>query len=350
MKQTTLNRYISTILMKSILFLFKSVLTMVLFPRMKKAIFVRITFSITVLLFIYYNFYCSIMDTLTTKVIPRLDELKIYTYGTLRASSSSKDLIVIMTPKASLKLVPRLKLLDFNFSDNFTTPLLIMHSNQPDEDYLMRLANTTRREMMFLDISSIFNLFPTNFDTCRTRSSYWRRGKWNYQLMIRFWFKILFELPQFKKYEYIMRLDDDSTILGIWINVFDEMRSKRAVYFANDQDADSEKTLPGTMKLPYIALRYIIVSNITVKQPKMIRYGFGDSHILSYFNNFEVMKLEFFRRQNVRQWIEEVDRTNGIFKYRWGDAPLRYITLAIFAEAHEILHRSQYNLSYCHKC
>jgi hypothetical protein len=287
---------------------------------------------------------------LTTKVVPRLDEMKIYTYDTLPVSSSSKDLIVIMTPKVSLKLVPRLQLLDFNLSDNFTTPLLIMYNNQPDQDNLMRLANTTRRQMMFLDVSSIFTLFPSGFDTCRTRSSYWRRGKWNYQIMIRFWFKILFELPQFKQYEYIMRLDDDSKILGIWINVFDEMRSKRAVYFANDQDVDLEETLPGTMKLPYIALKYIILNNITVKQPEMIRYGFGDSHILSYFNNFEVMQLEFFRRQDVRQWIEEVDRTNGIFKYRWGDAPLRYITLAIFAETHEVLHRSQYNLSYCHKC
>jgi len=283
-------------------------------------------------------------------VVPRLDELKIYTYGTLRAPSSSKDLIVIMTPKASLELVPRLKLLDFNLSDNFTTPLLIMHSDQPNEDYLMRLANTIRRQMMFLDISSIFNLFPSDFDTCRTRSSFRKRGKWNYQLMIRFWFKILFELPQFKKYEYIMRLDDDSAISGIWINVFNEMRSKRAVYFANDETKDSDTTVPGTMKLANVALKYVILNNITVKQPENIRYGIGDNHILGYYNNFEVMKLEFFQRQNVRQWIEEVDRTNGIFKYRWGDALLRYITLAIFAEAHEVLHRSQYNLSYCHNC
>jgi hypothetical protein len=128
------------------------------------------------------------------------------------------------------------------------------------------------------------------------------------------------------------------------------MRNKRAVYFANNRDVDFEKSLPGTMKLPYIALKYIIQNNITVKQPQMISDGFADSHILNYFNNFEVMKLEFFRRPNVRQWIEEVDRTNGIFKYRWGDAPLRYITLAMFAEAHEVLHRSQYNLSYCHQC
>jgi hypothetical protein len=302
------------------------------------------------LYFINYIFYCPVMDALTTKVIPRLDELEIITYDTLRSPSSSKDLIVIMTPKASKKLVARLKLLDVNLSDNFTTPLLIMHSSQPNQDYLMRLANTTRRQMMFLDISSVFTLFPSNFDPCRTTTPWRARGKWNYQLMIRFWFKILFELPQLKQYEYIMRLDDDSKVMGTWINVFSEMRNKHAVYFANNIDADTDRILPGTTTLQQVALKYVLFNNITIKQPGMIRAGFGDDHVLTYYNNFEVMKLKFFRRPNIRQWVEEIDRTNGIFKYRWGDAPLRYITLAIFADTNEVLHRSHYNMAYCHKC
>jgi hypothetical protein len=255
-----------------------------------------------------------------------------------------------MTPKISQYLASRLKLLDSNLSDNFSTPLLIMYNKHPYKDDLMYLTKTIKRQMLFLDINSVFNLFPSNFDPCRTKSSWWRRGKWNYQLMIRFWFKILFELPQFEQYEYIMRLDDDSQILGKWINVFNEMRNKRAVYFANDKDTDVEKSLPGLMKLQQIALKYIVLNNITVKQPEMIRDGFGDDYIMNYFNNFEVMKLEFFRRHNVRQWIENVDQTHGILKYRWGDATLRYITLAMFAETNEVLHRTDYNLSYCHKC
>lgn len=203
---------------------------------------------------------------------------------------------------------------------------------------------------MLLNVGRLFTLFPSNFDACQTKSTWSVRGKWNYHLMIRFWFKILFELPQLEGYEYIMRLDDDSEVLGDWLNVFDEMRRKRAVYFANNKDADVEKTLPGLMKLQHLALKYIFFNNITVKQPEMIREGFGDDSILNYFNNFEVTKTEFFRRQQVRHWIAEVDRTNGIFKYRWGDSVLRYITLAMFAESSEVLHRSHYNLLYCHKC
>ncbi|CAF0921292.1 unnamed protein product [Adineta steineri] len=74
--------------------------------------------------------------------------------------------------------------------------------------------------------------------------------------MIRFWFKILFELPQLSQYEYIMRFDDDSKVINTWFNVFDKMRRKRAVYFANNIDIDEEKSLPGTTKLKQVTIEY----------------------------------------------------------------------------------------------
>ncbi|CAF1338512.1 unnamed protein product [Adineta steineri] len=101
-----------------------------------------------------------------------------------------------------------------------------------------------------------------------------------------------------QEYEYIMGFDDDSKVINTWFNVFEEMRRKRAVYFANNIDIDEEKSLLGTTKL----------KQVTIHQ------------------------------------------TYGIFKYQWGDAILRYVTIALFAEEQQVLHRSQYNLSYCHKC
>jgi hypothetical protein len=225
-----------------------------------------------------------------------------------------------------------------------------MHSNNPYESDLLHLTKRIRRQVLFLNIGIFFNLFPIGFDPCKTKTSYRVRGKWNYLLMIRFWFKILFQLPQLKKYEYIMRLDDDSKLTGKWMNVFDEIRRKNAVYFANNVDIDLEKQLPGTMNLKRITFDYVKQNDIKPKQIKMLRDAFGNNTVLNYYNNFEVMKMEFFRREEIRHWIESIDSTNGIFYYRWGDAILRYLTLALFAEQHEVLHRLDYNLPYCHKC
>ncbi|CAF4209425.1 unnamed protein product [Rotaria sp. Silwood2] len=158
--------------------------------------------------------------------------------------------------------------------------------------------------------------------------------------MIRFWFKTIFELPQLQKYEYIMRLDDDSKILGRWFNVFDEMCRKNTVYFANNVDIDLEDQLPSTMDMQRVTFDYMKQNNIKPKQLNFFKamHSFNKT-VKSYYNNFEVSKVEFFRREEVRRWVYAIDSTHGIFKYRWGDAILRYLTLAVFTEQNEVLHK-----------
>jgi len=51
----------------------------------------------------------------------------------------------------------------------------------------------------------------------------------------------------------------------------------------------------------------------------------------AYYNNFEIVKLEAFRRPDVHKWLNEVMRDpNHVYKYRWGDAPIRYATVNMF--------------------
>jgi len=308
-----------------------------------------IVFGLFVFYSIFWEPYCFFTKPFYSNNISALVTSKIYTYGSSDSLSHSRDLIAILIPRISSKLIHRLELIDLNFGDNFSTNLLIMLSNDPYKSDLIRLTKRIKRQVLFLNIGILFNLFPIGFDPCTTKTSYRVRGKWNYLLMIRFWFKILFELPQIKKYEYIMRLDDDSKLKGRWINVFDEMRDKNAVYFANNVDIDLEEQLPGTMNLKQFTFDYIKQNNIKPKQFEILRDTFGNKTVYNYYNNFEVIKMEFFRRKEVRHWIESIDSTNGIFYYRWGDAIFRYLTLAIFAEKHEVLHRLDYNLPYCHK-
>ncbi len=76
--------------------------------------------------------------------------------------------------------------------------------------------------------------------------------------------------------------------------------------------------------------------------------GMAEAEFPLYYNNFEVVKLEQFRRPDVRLWLDEIMKDPlRIFKYRWGkrlsssriihlihsstgDAPLRYATVSMF--------------------
>jgi len=49
-------------------------------------------------------------------------------------------------------------------------------------------------------------------------------------------------------------------------------------------------------------------------------------------------------------FIKAVDDSQGIFLHRWGDATHRYITLALFADPTQVVHRTKLKLAYCHPC
>lgn len=271
-------------------------------------------------------------------------------YLAKRNGTQSVGAIVILIGDDYKKLAVRLSSIDERLLDNHKNDIIIFHTGYPFSYDISQVLNSTKRHVVFRNVDHEFSSFPSGFNPYSTNPTWSKRGKWNYHHMIRFWFKLIFELPEIQQYDYIMRLDDDSQLLGIWFNVFTMLNKKNAVYFANNQLIEYENGLPDTMKLKDICLTYKKNTNISLDDPKKFEHTFLKNGIRTYYNNFEIMNTHFFRRTDVRQWIDMIDATHGIYKYRWGDAVLRYLTLMFFAKSEQILHRQTYNLSYCHPC
>jgi hypothetical protein len=49
-----------------------------------------------------------------------------------------------------------------------------------------------------------------------------------------------------------------------------------------------------------------------------------------YYNNFEVMSLAFARSRGVQQLAHHLDRWGGHYRFRWGDAPIRWTQMQFF--------------------
>ena len=56
---------------------------------------------------------------------------------------------------------------------------------------------------------------------------------------------------------------------------------------------------------------------------------------------------EFFTKPEIINLSNQVVNSLGIYYHRWGDAPLRYMTLAMFANRSQVLKRS---FDYQHPC
>jgi hypothetical protein len=129
------------------------------------------------------------------------------------------------------------------------------------------------------------------------------------------------------------------------------MVQRKALYMANQREVDFEYVLPGMTLARNLTAAYIITNNITVQNPDMVADIFNKTwEIPNFWNNIEAVDLSFMRRKDVLDFVRAIDESKGIFLYRWGDAPLRYITLALFANATQILHRHKLGLAYCHPC
>lgn len=52
----------------------------------------------------------------------------------------------------------------------------------------------------------------------------------------------------------------------------------------------------------------------------------------TYYTNFEVVDTSFIKRRGAyRAWFEHLDADGGIFAHRWGDAPIRWLGVQMYA-------------------
>ncbi len=141
------------------------------------------------------------------------------------------------------------------------------------------------------------------------------------------------------------------SLSGKWPNVFDLMRKRRALYMANYKKIDDDYGLPGTTIMRNLTMDFINKKNLTIRNPSIFADIFNERmEVPNFWNNFEIVDLSLMQRKDVLDFINMIDESKGIFLYRWGDAPLRYLTAALFINAGEILHRTRLGFHYCHPC
>jgi len=64
------------------------------------------------------------------------------------------------------------------------------------------------------------------------------------------------------------------------------------------------------------------------------------------YNNVEIVDVRWWRSEPVRQFIDFLDRSLGIWRHRWGDAPMRGMAISLFAKPGELLHLHE--IAYAH--
>ena len=210
-----------------------------------------------------------------------------------------------------------LESLDEYFNKHFQYPVVIFH----EEDLIPfkeHLRNFTSSDIYFQQVNFSIPSFltePVIFDIpCISAIGY--------RHMCRFNAKLVYEQPIMQGLEYYWRLDDDSFILRpVKFDPFVFMKRRGLVYGYQWIHFDNSDCVQGLWEATE---RYIRDNNIKPeffdKWPKP----------RIFYNNFEISRLDVWTSPYYKKYIDYLDRLGGMFYHRWGDAPIRGLSLSLF--------------------
>jgi len=292
--------------------------------------------------------------TTTTSLLPvsnnslealKNNENKSHVNKTDNTNNSTTDkrghAIVILLPNHDedfVRVRGAIRSIDQYLADERKTPLLMFQEGDISTDVQNWIRNLTTRSVQFPLVD--FTEFPASFKrrTARGRRMKGRKNPWGYWQMCRFWVTKIWEHPILDNYSTIMRMDTDSCLTSNTSQTPLPTLPRDTVYAPNtvNHPAYTTKFLWET------ALQYVQDTNRTPANLDMWNgipeYQKKRKAMPSFYNNFEVTSVDFFRQPHVMAFQRHLSENppHGIFRHKWGDAPIRMLTVALFAQPDQI--------------
>jgi len=185
--------------------------------------------------------------------------------------------------------------------------------------------------------------YPVGFDPVKNDPVYVRRkSKWGYSNMIEWWHTLIWNHPAIRSLDFYLRLDTDSGIMeDFLIDPFIFMSCNSYVYGYHQVMFDELFVTRGLWR--FMLDWYRSHSDITSDLSNFPSFHFPSNSLLHelrvpmIYNNFEIAYVPFWTQERVQQLIKDVDATHDIYLSRWGDAPLRFFELVMFAKENETI-------------
>ena len=212
-------------------------------------------------------------------------------------------------------------------------PIIIFHAGEFREpkvqkefkyrvyDYIK--GSDRRRAFMFVERFEFIELefeFPPGIPHEKEALNPLYDWAWpGYNHMIKFYLYDIFKHPRLKDVTYYMRMDTDSYIYSpVCYDPIKRMHEHNLTYAYRVLSMEDKEYIQGLADL----IRDYSESHPDVHEMMRVNDFWlpdGKSDLPQYYNNFEIVKLEAFRRPDVQEWHDEImKRPERIYKWRWG--------------------------------
>ncbi|KXS19188.1 glycosyltransferase family 15 protein [Gonapodya prolifera JEL478] len=183
-----------------------------------------------------------------------------------------------------------------------------------------------------------------------------RTNRLSYRHMCRFHSGLVYKHPALKGFDYVMRLDSGMLIhcdVDDMLDPFAEMARDNVAYGFGISMTDGMWSIPtlwSTTKA-FIAHYNFVNPNDPIPRDKRLLDFISDDggetfNTCHFWDNFEVVRVEFMQRPEVQEYFEWLDVAGGFFYERWGDAPVHTLCVVLFARHSEV--RRLDHIAYTH--
>ncbi|CAF0839990.1 unnamed protein product [Didymodactylos carnosus] len=133
---------------------------------------------------------------------------------------------------------------------------------------------------------------------------------------------------------------------NISYDLFEYMRINKFKYGFLLVDEDDDYYVSNLWKIftDYLKL-YCLSPSENIRRAQTNLFGQYNMDIM--YNNFAVIKTDLWQQPQILNFLTYIDRLGGIYKYRWGDAPIHTLIISQFLKRNEIVRFR--DIGYFHK-
>lgn len=244
--------------------------------------------------------------------------------------------------------------LEEQFNGDFKYPYVFLNDGEFSENFKDAISKALPRDrkIEFGNIDPALWNMPSNIDEkefeqqMEKLSGIQHADQLSYHNMCRFYSRSFYHHPLLKKYKYAWRVEPNVHFyckINYDIFQFMQMNDKIYGYVLNLYDSPESietlwiKTLDFLKKNPHYlnenCAHEWIRDNVQKPENYELTKGYSTCH---FWTNFEISDMDWLRGPIYEKYMDFLDSEKGFYYERWGDAPVRSLALALFADKHRI--------------
>lgn len=272
-----------------------------------------------------------------------------------KQAGDAKAAFLCLVRNADLEgIVGSIQELEEQFNGDFGYPYVFLNDGEFTSDFkdAIRKSLPPGRKVEFGTIDADLWDVPADIDEQEFKermdklSGIQHADQLSYHNMCRFYSKGFYHHPLLKKYKYAWRVEPgvhfyckinydvfqfmqtNDKIYGYVLNLYDSPESVETLWV---RTLDFLKEHPSY--LHENCAHEWIRENLQKSRNYDMTNGYSTCH---FWTNFEITDMDFLRSPIYEEFMAHLDSVKGFYYERWGDAPVRSLALALFADKSRI--------------